>query len=89
MSEQDVRSYVWDKVETLPRPDMEKLQVERLQAEIDRVSKTVPFYKSKLNETGVTADSNRTRDHTRLMREKCACGRTTVRTRSGFFNVTR
>jgi phenylacetate-CoA ligase len=59
MSRQDVRSYIWDKVETLPRPEMENLQVERLRAGIDRVSKTVPFYKKKLSEAGVTADSIR------------------------------
>jgi phenylacetate-CoA ligase len=59
MSKQDVRSYIWDEVETLPRPEMEKLQVERLRAGIDRVSKTVPFYKKKLSEAGVTVGSIR------------------------------
>jgi phenylacetate-coenzyme A ligase PaaK-like adenylate-forming protein len=59
MSKQDVRSYIWDEVESLPRREMERLQVERLRAGIDRVSKTVPFYKNKLSEAGVTADSIR------------------------------
>jgi phenylacetate-CoA ligase len=59
MSKQNVRSYIWDEVETLPRPEMEKLQVERLRAGIDRVSKTVPFYKKKLSEAGVTVGSIR------------------------------
>ena len=59
MSRQDVRSYVWDEVETLSPREMENLQVERLRAGIDRVSKTVPFYKNKLSEAGVTADSIR------------------------------
>jgi phenylacetate-CoA ligase len=59
MSRQDVRSYIWDGVETLPRREMEKLQVERLRAGIDRMSKTVPFYRKKLSEAGVTADSIR------------------------------
>src|SRR6267142_4007764 len=59
MSKQDVRSYIWDEVETLPRPEMEKIQLEQLRAGIDRVSKTVPFYKNKLSEAGVTADSIR------------------------------
>jgi phenylacetate-CoA ligase len=36
-----------------------KLQVEQLRAGIDRVSKVVPFYKKKLGEAGVTADSIR------------------------------
>jgi phenylacetate-CoA ligase len=62
MSKQDVRSYIWEEVETLPRREMEKLQVERLRAGIDRMSRTVPFYKSKLNEAGVTADSIRSLD---------------------------
>jgi hypothetical protein len=43
MSQEPVRSYVWDEVESLPRREMEKLQVERLRAGIDRVSETVPF----------------------------------------------
>ena len=43
----------------LPRGEMEKLQVERLRAGIDRMSKTVPFYKKKLSEAGVVADSIR------------------------------
>lgn len=55
MSKQDVKSYIWDEAETLPRPEIEKLQVERLRAGIDRVLKTVPFYKKKLSEAGVTA----------------------------------
>jgi phenylacetate-CoA ligase len=59
MSKQDVRSYIWDEVESLPRREMGKLQVERLQAGIDRMSKTIPFYKKKLSEAGVTADSIR------------------------------
>jgi phenylacetate-CoA ligase len=60
MKTQRVRSYVWDDVETMPPREMEGLQVERLRAGVDRVSKTVPFYKNKLSEAGVTADSIRT-----------------------------
>ena len=59
MSRQDVRSYIWDEVETLSPREMEKLQMERLRAGIDRMSKTVPFYKKKLSEAGVAADSIR------------------------------
>jgi phenylacetate-CoA ligase len=59
MDRQDARSYIWDEVEILPRREMEKLQLKRLRAGIDRVSKAVPFYKSKLSKTGVTADSIR------------------------------
>src|SRR5919109_1565534 len=60
MKTQRVRSYVWDDVETMPPREMEGLQMERLRAGVDRVSKTVPFYKNKLSEAGVTADSIRT-----------------------------
>ena len=52
MNSQGVRSYIWDKVECLPGPEMEKLQLERLRAGNDRVSKVVPFYKSKLESSG-------------------------------------
>lgn len=62
MSRQVVRSYIWDKVETIPPHEMEKLQVERLRTGIDRLSKTVPFYREKLSEVGVTADSIRSLD---------------------------
>ena len=34
-----VKSYIWDDVETLPPHKMEELQVDRLRAGIDRVSK--------------------------------------------------
>jgi phenylacetate-CoA ligase len=58
MSTQQVdKSYIWDDVETIPPQEMEKFQVERLRAGIDRVSKTVPFYREKLGEAGVAADS--------------------------------
>jgi phenylacetate-CoA ligase len=59
MSKPEVKSYIWDEVESLPRRELEKLQVERLRAGIDRVSQTVPFYKSKLSGANVTADSIR------------------------------
>lgn len=62
MNTQSVRSYIRDEVETIPPQDMEKLQVERLRAGVERVSKTVPFYRAKLSETGVTAGSIRSLD---------------------------
>src|SRR2546427_6815812 len=62
MTKQDVRSYIWDDVEALPPQEMERLQVERLRAGIDRVSKAVPFYRDKLREAGVTADGIRSLD---------------------------
>jgi len=57
MSKRTVRSYIWDNVESLARREMEQLQLERLRAGVDRLSRTVPFYKNKLNEARVTADS--------------------------------
>src|SRR6266496_2976863 len=59
MSTRGVRSYIWDSVESLAPQEMERLQLERLRAGIDRASKTVPFYRNKLGEAGVTADSIR------------------------------
>ncbi len=43
-----IRSAIRDQVERLPRRDLERLQLERLRAGIDRLSKTVPFYRDKL-----------------------------------------
>jgi phenylacetate-CoA ligase len=62
MGTQIVNSYIWDEVETIPPQDMEKLQVERLQAGIERLSHTVPFYRQRLSEAGVTTDSIRSLD---------------------------
>lgn len=59
MSSHGVKSYIYHEVETIPRQDLERLQVERLRACIDRVSNTVPFYAQKLKEAEVAADSIR------------------------------
>jgi phenylacetate-CoA ligase len=59
MSKQTVRSYIWDNVESLPPREMEQLQLERLRAGIDRLSRAVPFYKNKLSEARVAAESIR------------------------------
>ncbi len=48
---------IWnEEFECMDRRDLEKLQVERLKALVERVSKTVPFYQKKFAEAGVTAD---------------------------------
>src|SRR5215208_6042082 len=57
-----IEPYIWDAVEALPRPELERLQVERLRACVVRVAETVPFYRKKLALAGVTADSIRTLD---------------------------
>ena len=60
MSKRSVKSYIWDEVETMAPQEMKKLQLERLRAGVDRLSKTVPFYENKLTQAGVKADSIRT-----------------------------
>ncbi len=57
-----VKPYIRDQAETLSRPEMEQLQVARLRAALARVSEAVPFYREKLAQAGVTADSIRTLD---------------------------
>jgi phenylacetate-CoA ligase len=54
---------IWnDEYETLPREAMEALQLKRLQALVDRVCSTVPFYKRKLGEMGYKPGDLRTLD---------------------------
>jgi len=45
--------------DTLPRPDLERLQLERLRSTIRRVTESVPFYREKLRAAGITADDIR------------------------------
>ena len=58
----EVVSYIWDQAETLPPQEIEKLQVERLRAGIERVAQTVPFYREKLALAGIDAESIRSLD---------------------------
>lgn len=51
-----VENRIWDPAETLPRPDLQKLQAERLKLCVARVA-NVPFYKTKFAEMGITPDS--------------------------------
>ncbi len=44
---------IWSKVETLPREQIEKLQLERLQETVKRVYEKVPYYKAKMDAIGV------------------------------------
>ena len=57
MSKPIATSYIRDEVEVVVRQEIENLQLERLRAGIDRLSKTVPFYRDKLSRAGITADS--------------------------------
>ena len=62
MSVKAIEPYIWDQAETLPRPEMERLQVQRLRACVERVSRTVPFYRERLAQSGVVAGAIRTLD---------------------------
>ena len=44
---------IWSKEETLPRAELEKLQLERLQETVNRVYERVPAYRKKMDEVGV------------------------------------
>ncbi|MBM4463559.1 MAG: phenylacetate--CoA ligase [Chloroflexi bacterium] len=51
---------IWDpEYETMPRPKLEKLQLERLQTKVKEVYEKVPFYRQKLQQAGITRDSIR------------------------------
>ena len=56
MTRQAVNSHIRDQVETLPRSEMQELQVRRLRDAIERVSKNVPFYKERLAQSRVAAN---------------------------------
>ena len=53
--------------DTLPRPELEKLQLERLRATIRRVTEHVPFYREKLRAAGISADDIRSVDDLRRL----------------------
>ena len=59
MSKTIVTSYIRDDVEAAAREEIESLQLERLRAGVDRVSRCVPFYRDRLDNARVTADSIR------------------------------
>ncbi len=49
---------IWSpKFETMPRPEMEKLQLERLKTLLARVYEKVPFYRQAFQQKGITPDS--------------------------------
>lgn len=49
---------IWNpKFETMPRGELEQLQLERLKALLARVYEKVPFYRHALQEKGITPDS--------------------------------
>ena len=51
------KALIWNQEsETMPRPELEKLQVERLKKAVARVTATVPFYRNLYAKAGVSAD---------------------------------
>ena len=57
MSAKQLNSYIWDQAETLPRAQMEKLQLERLRSCVEGLAHSVPFYQAKFAEAGISPSS--------------------------------
>lgn len=54
---------IWDPLyECMPRPDLEQLQLERLQATLNRVHKSVTCYRKKFDEAGIVPEDIRSLD---------------------------
>ena len=51
---------IWSKEETLPREELEAIQLERLKETVTRVYSKVPAYKKKMDEAGVRPEDIRT-----------------------------
>ena len=51
---------IWSKEETLPRAEIEKIQLERLQETVKRVYEKVPAYRAKMDAANVTPDDIQT-----------------------------
>ena len=58
-----MNSPIWDPVETVSRDEMAALQTERLQDCLARVAARVPFYREKLEATGVSPEDVRSLEH--------------------------
>ena len=53
---------IWSKEETLPREQIEKIQLERLQETVQRVWDKVPYYRKKMEDAGVCPADIKTLD---------------------------
>ena len=51
---------IWSKEETLPREELEKLQLERLQETVNRVYEKVPAYRKKMDDKGIKPEDIKT-----------------------------
>jgi len=59
---------IWnEEYETLPREALEALQLKRLKAQVARVHATVPYYRKKMEDAGVTPDDIQTLADIRLL----------------------
>ena len=53
---------IWSKEETLPREEIEKIQLERLQETVARVYANVPPYRKKMDDAGIKPDDIKSLD---------------------------
>lgn len=53
---------IWNRVETLPREEIETIQLNRLRNLLHRVYRAVPFYRTLFDEAGIRPDDVRTLD---------------------------
>ncbi len=59
---------IWNaRIETMPRSELEQLQLERLQAVVNRIWDSVPFYRRRFEQTGLTPEHIRSLDDLRLL----------------------
>lgn len=59
---------IWnEEYETLPREALQALQLKRLQAQVERVYATVPYYRKKMEDAGVVPADIKTLDDIRLL----------------------
>lgn len=59
---------IWDPhIETMPRAELQQLQLERLQATVNRIWESVPFYRRCFEELGLIPERIRSLDDLRLL----------------------
>jgi phenylacetate-CoA ligase len=58
---------IWNpRIERMPRPELEQLQLERLQAALNRIWESVPFYRRRFEELGLMPEHIRSLNDLRL-----------------------
>jgi phenylacetate-CoA ligase len=59
---------IWnEQAETMPREELEKVQLQRLQAQVERVYATVPYYRQKMDDAGVAPGDIKTLQDIKLL----------------------